>query len=57
MKKQAEFTNTEFGILYAIVNEFGNDKKPELMKEIKSLMRYDRMIMKGRILGALKGIL
>lgn len=57
MKKQAEFTNTEFEILYAIVNEFGNEKKPELMREIKSLMRYDRMIMKGRIAGALKGIL
>ena len=55
--KQAEFTNTEIKIIYSIVDEFGGDRKPELMREIKSLIRYDRVIMKSRITSALKGLL
>jgi len=55
--KKAEFTKTELNIIYSIVDEFGGERKPELMREIKSLIRYDRVIMKSRITSALKGLL
>lgn len=55
--KQAEFTNTEMKIIYILVDEYGGENKKELMREIKSLIRYDRVIMKNRIASALKGIL
>ncbi|HSH50956.1 MAG TPA: hypothetical protein VK982_04450 [Bacteroidales bacterium] len=54
MRQQAQFTSTEMRILYEIVDKFGGDDKPELMRELKSLLRYDRIIMKERIFSALK---
>jgi len=57
-KKHAEFTNTEIKLIYMIVDEFGGkDRKQELMRELKSLLRYDRMIFKSRITRALSKIL
>lgn len=57
IRKQAEFTPTEMRLIYAIVDEYGTERKPELMREIKSLIRYDRVLMKQRISNALKGLL
>lgn len=57
IRKQAEFTKVELKLLYAIVDEYGKNNKPELMGELKSLLRYDRMTMKNRITSALMGIL
>ena len=57
IRNQSEFNTTEMRILYAIVDEYGKDNKPELMRELKSLIRYDRVLMKQRITSALKGLL
>jgi len=54
MRQQAQFTSMEMRIIYEIVDKFGGENKPELMRELKSLLRYDRIIMKERIFSALK---
>lgn len=38
----AEFTNVEIERMHEIVDEFGGDNKPELLKKIKSLVRYTK---------------
>ncbi|MDA3778635.1 MAG: hypothetical protein PF487_00095 [Bacteroidales bacterium] len=52
--EKAKFTERELEAIYAIADEFGEEKKPALVREIKSLIKYDRVIMKNRILGALE---
>lgn len=56
-RNQSEFTNTQMKILYSIVDQFGNDRKQELMRELKSMMRYDRVVFKNRVSSALRCIL
>ena len=52
-----EFNSTEMRILYSLIDEYGKNRKKELMRELKSLLRYDRMIMKTRLFAAIKRVL
>jgi lantibiotic modifying enzyme len=55
-KKKAEFTNTEMKLIYAIAEQYCKTNKVALVKEIKSLIRYDRCLFKGRIGSALNRV-
>lgn len=55
-KKRAEFTNTEMKLIYAIADQYCEENKVALVKEIKSLIRYDRCLFKGRIASALNRV-
>jgi len=55
--KKKEYTSKEQELIYDLARKYGGENKQEFVKEIKSLMLYDRMIYKQRILAALKGVI
>lgn len=57
-KKKAEFTEIETRLINSIAELYAkHDKRKELVEEIKSFIRYDRILMKERITNALKNLL
>ena len=54
MEEKKEYTSKQTELLYELARRYGGENKVEFIKEIKSFVKYDRMIFKQRIFAALK---
>ena len=54
MGEKKEYTSKQTELLYELARRYGGENKVEFIKEIKSFIKYDRMIFKQRIFAALK---
>jgi len=54
MGKEQLFTEQELARIYALADEYGGEDKTELVRELKSLLLYERLKIKNKILNYLK---
>lgn len=52
--EKKEYTSKQQELLFDLARKYGGDDKREFMRELKSFIKYDRMIFKQRIFAALK---